>query len=373
MMRSLRVWAEPHLSPPHYLVSFLAPHADAGSSYQNSLLGSWLQDGPAKVTLTDSDPDIAVLPFGLEAVDEHPHLWPVALRLAEEAAARGLVQLVFCHGDRYIAAPGSASVMLRTALTHGTMTARDVPLPAWVRDPAEIVPVQDRPYVQPPSVSFTGQAFPLGQDFASKALAARKWTTFLVKSAATAASVENVFGIPRADPARAYAVSALRRARGVVPRVVVRRDMTRLDLDLLDDIKAQREMLEAIAGSDYGLAVRGLGNYSYRLYEILASGRCAVLIDTAMPLPRAGRVPWDDLVVSVPLREVPRLGAAVAAHHAALGAEQWHSRQTAARAAWLDQLRPAGFFQALIESVTQLLAGTGPAGLTPTRLAAALR
>lgn len=373
MTRPLRVLARPEESPPHYLVSFLAPFAAPGTAYQQSLLGDWAVAATEQVELTSHDPDVAVLPFGLEAWHEHPELWDLALERADEALRRGIPLLVFCHGDRPLAAPGEACVMLRTSLTRAGTTDRDVPLPAWVADPATLLPPTLRPHRNPPVVAFTGQAFPLGQAFPSRRLAARKALTFGIKSAATLAGVENLLRVPVADPVRPLAVHALRTSRDVEARVTVRAAMTRLDLDRDDDRQAQREMLRGIADADYGLAVRGLGNYSYRLYEVLASGRVPVLVDTGMPLPRARAPQWRNALLPVPLRALPRLGQRIARHHADTTEEAWRQAQQQARDLWVSQLSVPGFFGQLVTELTSLVAAGRPEGLSPQRVAAALR
>lgn len=49
----------------------------------------------------------------------------------------------------------------------------------------------------------------------------------------------------------------------------------------------------------YGLSVRGWGNWDYRFYEMLASGRIPVHIETDDELLFEREIPWDDLIVKV--------------------------------------------------------------------------
>jgi len=59
------------------------------------------------------------------------------------------------------------------------------------------------------------------------------------------------------------------------------------------------EYYHAMSQHPYGLAVRGWGNYSARFYELLASGRIPVHIDTGDPLPFENEIDWDQCIVNV--------------------------------------------------------------------------
>ena len=49
----------------------------------------------------------------------------------------------------------------------------------------------------------------------------------------------------------------------------------------------------------YGFSVRGWGNWDFRFYELLASGRIPVHMDTDDELLFEREIPWDDLIVKV--------------------------------------------------------------------------
>ncbi|MDB5560179.1 MAG: hypothetical protein JWQ36_3113 [Enterovirga sp.] len=64
---------------------------------------------------------------------------------------------------------------------------------------------------------------------------------------------------------------------------------------------ARQEYFDNIAQSHFVICDRGKGNWSVRLYEVLASGRIPAFVDTGMDLPPArGLHPWSDAVVSAP-------------------------------------------------------------------------
>jgi hypothetical protein len=126
--------------------------------------------------------------------------------------------------------------------------------------------------------------------------------------------------------------------------------MTRLDLEREEDQGYYLEFLGTIVGSDYTLAPRGEANHSYRLYESLACGRPAIVIDSKMAFPCA-EIPWSDIVLEVKLREMPCLGHQVRARHAEVE-QPWVELQRRCRAAWLTNLSADGFFTRLVQRLT---------------------
>jgi hypothetical protein len=258
--------------------------------------------------------------------------------------------------------------MLRTALDARAVGPLDVALPAWVIDPASVVPIVQRPYRGRTDVSFTGYAHPLGTAGRSPG----PWLRFAVRTATTLARVDDLLHVPAADATRVAAILALRASRDVDFAPHLRSAMTRLDMDRPDDEIAFVEMLRDIAAHDHGLAVRGFGNYSYRLYEILASGRRPLYVDSGAVLPRADVVDWDRLLVRVPAARLPAAGRRLAATHAAVSPADWLALQGECRAAWVDALSPAGFLGHLADVVTAMVDDVGADRLDPVALAAAL-
>lgn len=374
--RKLRVAADPLDSPAWHLVAMLQPFLPSPNgltSYQLAVTGQWMNHAQDQVELAPlGSSDIAVLPFALEAISVMPELWYRAVALAETARAAGKAMLVFCHGDRYIPAPSENCVMLRTSLHRSRRSPRDVALPAWVHDPCDVVPVGQREFSPRPSVGFVGQAYPLEMVETGRLGRGVKWVKWSVRSALTTAQLAGLLAVPPDTFTRVAALMSVRHSRHVQPRVQVRSRMTRLDLGLAADRGLHREFLEAIHGSDYTLAVSGLGNYSYRLYEALASGRPVVVVDTDLELPGGHRLPWDRVAVRVRPRELPRLGKIVAERHLAWGPEGFARAQHLSREVWVNDLSADGFLTTMTSRILSVLDASRPP-VSPERIAAVLR
>jgi len=101
----------------------------------------------------------------------------------------------------------------------------------------------------------------------------------------------------------------------------------------------RRGFAEMILESDYALDVRGYGNASYRLYEILSLGRIPVIIDTERYFPFSDVVDWHKFSLIVDFRDIKRLPQIIADFHKSLSNEQFETMQREARAAFVNYFR----------------------------------
>ncbi len=107
-----------------------------------------------------------------------------------------------------------------------------------------------------------------------------------------------------------------------------------------DEMKEfRRVFVETILESDYALDVRGYGNASYRLYEILSLGRIPVIIDTERHFPFSDVVDWHKFSLIVDFRDIKRLPQIIADFHESLSTEQFETMQREARAAFVNYFR----------------------------------
>ncbi len=339
------------------------------TAYQASVAGDWVRAVPEFVVPASlEDADVAMLPFDLEACSFGAGLYDKAVQLASQARDAGKVVLAFCQGDVEFAPPGPNCVVFRTSSSRRALGRQDVMMPAWVADPADKIELQVRPWAGTPKVNFVGQAYPLGIDFGGPVKTAVKWSKALGRAAATAVGAVGRFGKSPMHLQRAAAVAALQRARGVEADIVLRESMVRLELEEPDTDALHMAYLRRLAESDYTLAVRGFGNYSYRLYESLAVGRPVVSVRTDDVRPCAHDVPWERISIDVPVRRLPWIGSAVRDGHQSRRAE-WIELQQLCRGSWLESLSAPGYFRRLARRVSAL-ASRGP--LTPETIAAEL-
>lgn len=111
--------------------------------------------------------------------------------------------------------------------------------------------------------------------------------------------------------------------------------------------RVRREYVTNTVESDYVLCARGVGNWSFRLYETLSLGRIPVFIDTDCVLPVEDHIDWRSLCVWVDRTEIGHIGEKIAAFHDSLTDGEFVARQHECRRAWARYLSPLGYFSTL--------------------------
>lgn len=109
--------------------------------------------------------------------------------------------------------------------------------------------------------------------------------------------------------------------------------------------QVQRDYRDNLMNSDYVVCIRGTGNYSYRLYEALSSGRIPIFVNTDCQLPYEDHIDWREHVIWVEESDLEQIGQIVADYHASLSPDAFVAKQEANRRLWQEWLSPLGFFQ----------------------------
>ena len=108
---------------------------------------------------------------------------------------------------------------------------------------------------------------------------------------------------------------------------------------------ARKEFIDSIVDSDFVLTPKGDGNYSNRFLETLSLGRIPILIDTDTPLPGENSIPYEKIIVRVPMQEVEKTAEYVRRFYEALTDEEWKERQNLAHQIFETYLKQDVFFR----------------------------
>lgn len=128
----------------------------------------------------------------------------------------------------------------------------------------------------------------------------------------------------------------------------IKRDKYRAgDADVRSREETTREFYTNLLESDYGVCVRGGGNFSVRLYETLAMGRIPVFINTDCILPYDNIIDWKDYVVWVEDKEIDKIPEKILDFHSSLTNERFREMQIKCRKLWIDYLSMNGFMKHL--------------------------
>jgi hypothetical protein len=309
--------------------------------------------------------EIAVLPYDWtyatwEDAEFYPATRDRALAFADVAAGEGKPVVVFYETDLRQRIPFK-HLLFCTDLARSTRGFNQFALPGWSEDllskyrGGEVAIRAKQPR---PTVGFCGYAPPVGMPLGlAKAKEVVRYTlgrTRVLRFVPVGSDPSpRIRALRTPGPsARVRALRALQRSGDVATNFIVRPYKTnakggrwKRPPDGRDVQRAsQLEYLDNMLGSDYILCSRGFGNFSYRFYESLASGRIPVLIDTDCVLPFDFVIDWDRYCIRVPESEIRSIGARVAAFHASISPSDFIDLQMTCRKLWEEWLSPEGFF-----------------------------
>lgn len=313
------------------------------ASWRSMTLADPTADGVVLGEVTPvADADVALFPYEIASVVRTPADLD-ALRSVVSANARAGLRTVVCldHDHcRPVSVGQPDAIVLRTSMIASMDYVGEHAMPPRVEDPWAGGPAQTRPWNPVPRVGFMGRV-----DAAQTRLLAAYDPAEPVPAgfSRSEGAPEEMFPLPvdLGGLLRRRAIAGLSPSTRVESSIVVR-DRFFGHYDAADRRAMRSEYGAHLADSDYVLCVRGYGNYSIRLFETLAMGRVPVVLESELVLPCADVVDWDAIAVRVPLADIDRIDAAVAAAHAD-GPEAFEGRQRAARQAWLRWLCVDGF------------------------------
>ena len=120
----------------------------------------------------------------------------------------------------------------------------------------------------------------------------------------------------------------------------------------------QKDFVDNLLASDYGLDVRGDANASTRLFEILSLGRIPVIVDTERNFPFSDKVDYSSFALIVDFRDINRLPERIAEFHANVSPERFEEMQRNARDAYVKYFRIDALAQMIVEELRTRLASS---------------
>lgn len=281
-----------------------------------------------------ADCDVAVFPQNWESAGER------ALSLGESfvTACRdaGKPAVFFSGADPTDPLPVNATVF-RTSLLRSQRLPNEFALPAWSEDFLQCYlggELRPRPREARPTIGFCGNTM--------AGLPARR----------PGGGLRRLLGKPRhatagltVDHPRTEALVAVGGDPRLQSNFVLREGFWAGALgDSQALMEARGAYVRNMLDSDYVLCVRGIGNFSYRLYETLSVGRIPVFVDTDCVLPLDFEIDWRDYCVWVDESEIGQIGERVLEFHESIAEGEFEELQRACRRLWETRISPHGFF-----------------------------
>lgn len=121
----------------------------------------------------------------------------------------------------------------------------------------------------------------------------------------------------------------------------------------------RREYMKNMLDSDYVIVARGAGNFSYRFYEVLSSGRIPVFIDTDCVLPFEDAIRWKDYCVWVDRSQIKRIGQIVVDFHNKISCEDFITLQKRIRHLYEEWIKPYSFYEKMLKQIEDKVLSQG--------------
>lgn len=292
-----------------------------------------------------AEADIAVLPGEWIAGDVNQQ----ALELSAEAQRLSKPVVIFFNHDSDERIDVENSLIFRTSFHRSTRRPNEFAVPGWSEDFLERYLSGNlllRPKRPKPVIGYCGYAT-LGTN------SRRKRLRYAIGAVPRIHRLFSLLGVELIEHPgvrlRSQAIHVLSHSKEIETNFIIRGDFWagalrdgRFDVEVAQ--RARREFVQNMVESDYVLCTRGMGNFSYRLYESLSCGRIPILIDTDCVLPYDHLIDWKQYCVWVDEKDLSNLAKKVAEFHESLSVRDFQNLQKACRQLWEDWISPQGFF-----------------------------
>lgn len=285
--------------------------------------------------------DYILLPHNYSSLQKHVECIDHHFDLAKTHQKK---LLLFWHGDSDRQINDNDCVVVRTSQYRYKLRSNELIMPAYAEDllQGEVV-YREKREGQKPIIGFCG--------WARYKNLKNRWATF-VKNACI--NLGSITGHPhvRAHKKglwyRIQLVERLKRSAIIDTNFAIRSSYSGHKETIRSDAeKARQEYRDTLINSDYALVVKGDGNYSYRFYEALSLGRIPVFLDTECVLPFEDMIDYDQFIVRISYKDLPRFDQIVADHYRSISNEEFVAMQRKAREAYVAYLRVPEFFAEL--------------------------
>lgn len=113
------------------------------------------------------------------------------------------------------------------------------------------------------------------------------------------------------------------------------------------NLQHRLEYVQNLATSDYALVVRGCGNFSYRLYEVMSLGRIPVFVNTDCVLPFDHIIDWKKYFVWIEEDDLSHIADRLLEFHERISDFEFEDLQKRIRSLYIEWLSPNGFYKNL--------------------------
>lgn len=340
MDRILRLYTDrSYVNPNTGHLPLLYPfwgNCDNHSQTDKGRFDEWTKNGIDYVSLVPiMHCDAVLFPCGLRSRFTNPVDWnrdlSNALELASMAKMYGKRMLIFFNNDSDEDIPVSNAIIFRTSFYRSKRKENEFSLPAWAvdfKDKYSHFCFSDREKRQIPTVGYAGYI-----DYRNSF----EYFKFITRR------LRHPGDHRVGSLLRGCAIRRMLKSPKINTNFIIRNRC----LTGISDVSTREEYVKCIIDSDYSLVVRGGGNFSYRLYEVLSCGRIPIFIDTDCVLPFDDIIDWKKICVWVDKKSVNEIDTIVSDFHTLLSNDSFLQMQKQARFIYEEWISPTGFYKNL--------------------------
>lgn len=315
------------------LIPFLGKYAETSNDPDFGRFNEWESAGKElfEIVTDPVESDFFLLPFGYSFSEQHQKITDQFLNKAKQYSKK---TLIFYNSDDDTIIDRPNTFVFRTSLNKSLKLSNEFALPGWSVDFANYFPDKNISYLSKemkPSISYCGY---VGNH--QKSLT-RSIKSFLSKGTVTTESNARIL--------RGLACDRLMKNKNVQAQFIIRDGFWATGIE--DKIAARREYANNMISSMYAIVVRGAGNFSYRLFEVLSCGRIPVFINTDSVLPFDDVINWKNHLVWIEEKDADKVDKRLVDFHHSKTNEELIQLQKSNRELYLQFISPLGFFRTL--------------------------
>ena len=265
--------------------------------------------------------------------------------LIERSKQHNKKLIVFFWSDSDESIPLENAIIFRTSINKSTQASNVISMPSWQSDLYEEISSNEslyQPKTEIPKVGFRGSSRPLSLNIED--LIRTGITQFNKMMASTPINKSLPYEWNVGQEIRRKAMLKLKENQRINSDFYV---LTRGYLKRSDSesrrLNRQR-FVESIFNNQYTLCVRGMGNYSYRLFETISAGRIPLFINTDCSLPLDFIIDWKKYMVWVEASDVNYIDEILLDFHSKHNSEEFINLQKKIRSLWDEYLKPTAYF-----------------------------
>jgi hypothetical protein len=329
-----REWMLAERPPVIMLYPYWGEKALSADDPDRGRFDSFVSNGKEIYNLAESIESCDLALYPCELVPDSNGLTHVKT-IAQQAKEAGKQLLVFYNNDDETTYRLDNVILIRTSCAKSQQPENVYAFPGWSLDFLNYFP--GRQYTpkaasDTPSVSYCGYV-----DYFEK----RPLQSLFAPKKKIVAPQER----------RGKAVRTLAKNKNIESNFIIRKNFWAGEI--ADKAQVRMEYAQNMIGSVYAVVMRGAGNFSYRLYEVLSCGRIPLFVNTDCLLPFDEQIDWKKHLVWLEEEQLDNIDGILLNFHKSKTTAELEAMQHRNRELYERFISPSGYFTHLCSFLLQ--------------------